>query len=353
MKHHINLIVRRMTNHAGASGYDRLAESINARVITPIKAYQLHHRIAGRLFRPLATRSQSYWYHREALLQELTAAVSWFKGSGQIFHFLYGENCFRYLGCLKSVSSQNKIVATYHTPREKFNFVVQNRSHLRKLDAAIVVSTVQHAFMADLVGAGKVHYIPHGIDTAYFSPAGEAKDPSQRIQCLFVGMHLRDFETMARAAKILNQQSCRFHLTVVTFRRNHHYFDAIDNVTCLHRISDASLLNLYRNSHALLLPMLESTANNTILEAMACGLPIVTTNLFGVRDYVDDTCAILTPLHDPGALADSVSQMQYSPETLNAMAGAARRRSEDFSWPNVAQQTMTLYSKLGVGNKSC
>lgn len=347
MNNRINLIVRRMSNHAGPSGYDRLSEFIDdARIISPIEQWRLHQRIIGRVFRGLTRRSQSLWYHRESLLQELTAAASWLKGGKKLFHFLYGENCHRYLGLMKSISNHNKIIATYHTPREKFDWVVKNHEHLKRLDAAVVVSRSQADFFSEIIGSNKVHYIPHGIDTRYFKPLNKPKDPSKQIRCIFVGTHLRDFETLARAADILNQRSVRFCLKVVTFKKNHAFFKGVDNVECLDRISDEKLLTLYRDSHLLLLPLLESTANNTLLEAMACGLPIITTELLGIRDYISAECALLTPLQDPQSLADAVVMLYNDYDRLNRMAFASRKQAAQFSWPEVADRFKELYDSL-------
>ena len=78
------------------------------------------------------------------------AARKWFSKKNQIFHFLYGENCHRYLGVLNLIGHRNFIVCTYHTPPERFCQVVQDKAHLKRLDAVIVVSTTQHDFFSEI-----------------------------------------------------------------------------------------------------------------------------------------------------------------------------------------------------------
>ena len=46
---------------------------------------------------------------------------------------------------------------------------------------------------------------------------------------------------------------------------------------------------LYQGADLLLLPLIDATANNTLLEGLACGLPVLASDLTGVRDYAPDS----------------------------------------------------------------
>jgi len=332
-----------MPNHAGPSGYDRLAEFIEGEILLPIVRWKRHQRVMARCLGRLVERSGLQWYHRDSLFQELAAARRWLGGGKRIFHFLYGENSYRYLGLMKP-AAHRRIVCTYHTPPDKFNTVVRFREHLKRIDLAVVVSTVQQDFLADMIGPERVVYIPHGVDTDYFTPPRRPRAVSKRIRCLFVGTHLRDFETLADAAAHMNRKGAPFSLTVVTAPTHHRLFEGIDNVRFLSGVSDAALLGLYRESDLLLFPLLAATANNTLLEAMACGLPIVTTDDAGIRDYITEACAVLTPRKSPEALVEAVMDLQTARGRLDRMAEAGRRRALEFSWPRIAEKVVEHYA---------
>ena len=168
------MIATRMAAHATAAGYDRLQDSWPADVIRPPQHWSVPQRAVVRSLQSLVDRSGSRWYHRQNLWSELAAAAQWLAGSGRIFHFLYGENSYRYLGHLKRVNHGNSIVCTYHTPEKRFAEVVVDRKHLTRIDAAIAVSTVQLDFLTKHIGPDRVHFVPHGIDVEYFKPDGEA-----------------------------------------------------------------------------------------------------------------------------------------------------------------------------------
>jgi glycosyltransferase involved in cell wall biosynthesis len=65
------------------------------------------------------------------------------------------------------------------------------------------------------------------------------------------------------------------------------------------------------------------------MEAMASGLPIITTNVGALAEEVDDgTIGLLVPPNDPGAIVKAVCSLASNPARLVAMGAAARTRAE-------------------------
>ena len=110
----VNLITLHMQHHAKSSGYDHLCDYIDANVISSVNKWSFNKRVITRLLRFATRRSGQTWYQRGNLYCELQAARQWSRSSGQIFHFLYGENSYRYLGNLKAFGRRNSIICTYH-----------------------------------------------------------------------------------------------------------------------------------------------------------------------------------------------------------------------------------------------
>lgn len=339
------LIASRVAGHAAASGYDRLQDYLRAEVIRSPVRWSLAQRSLVRALLPLVKRSGSQWYHRQSLLNELQAAGRWVRRRGQVFHFLYGENGHRYLGHLQGMKRGNAIVCTYHTPERRFAEVVGDRRHLARLDAAIAVSTVQLEFLGKLVGRHRVHYVPHGIDVDYFKPLGNTRGAADVLKCLFVGSHLRDVDTLAAAARSL--ESCaRLRFVVVTSQENAAKFTGLRNVEVKGRVDDTGLLDLYQQSDLLVFPLIDCTANNSLLEAMAAGLPIVSTDLVGVRDYVTPECAILVGQGKADRLSEALLELENRRELLQKMGLASRERALEFRWEDVAERTQRVYDTI-------
>lgn len=343
----VTLITLRMSGHAGASGYDRLQEFIEGDRIRLHGRWTLGRRLVARTLRPMVRRSGSLWYQRANLISELEAARRWLARKGQVFHYLYGENSYRYLGEMKAVRPGNAIVCTYHTPPERFRQVVTNRGHIARLDAVIVMSTVQREICAESLGAERVFFIPHGIDVDYYTPASPARARGEVFRCLFVGSHLRDIETLAAAARALRPRG-DIRFTVVTRPANLPKFEGLDNIDIRSNLDDHQLLSLYRESDLFVMPLLDSTANNSLLEAMACGMPMVTTDLQGVRDYANETCAVLTGKGDARALSEAIEWLARDDGARERMGRASRDRALAFRWETIAGHTRDVYRLAGL-----
>ncbi|MBN2106689.1 MAG: glycosyltransferase family 4 protein [Deltaproteobacteria bacterium] len=337
----IHYIYERMAHHATHSGYDRIVGYIDGDCVGHNALYRIlgmcPERVLARLRRTAGT-----WYNSYALRQELQNIPAFIFSGNQTFHFLYGDDAYHYSGYFNPRRS-NKLVATFHNPPDKFLNITPATRHLKTLDAAVIVAPNQQELFCNLVRPGRVHLIPHGVDTRFFSPAPGA---AKKKQCLFVGTHLRDFAMLRRIIAELNSKAPDIAFVVVTFREHFHFFDGLKNVTALSAISESQLLKLYTESELLLLPLVDATANNAILEAMACGLPVVTTDVGGISLYTGRQGAILVERGDVSAMRDEALRILHDEETRRDMARAARAQAETFDWPAIAGQLRRLYEQL-------
>jgi L-malate glycosyltransferase len=95
----------------------------------------------------------------------------------------------------------------------------------------------------------------------------------------------------------------------------------------------------------MVLPLTESAAVTTALEAMASGVPVMTTE-GGVRDYIEDKGGALFRPGDADAMAESVLSVLRDEESLQRMKIRAREQALQFSWPTIAVRTAEVYSAV-------
>lgn len=86
----------------------------------------------------------------------------------------------------------------------------------------------------------------------------------------------------------------------------------------------------------------------TPLEAMACGTPVIGSNVGGIKYSVDDgRTGYLVPPEDPDALAGKISELLQNPELLKKMRHNAIRRVQfHFTWAKVADRVRALYERI-------
>jgi glycosyltransferase involved in cell wall biosynthesis len=92
--------------------------------------------------------------------------------------------------------------------------------------------------------------------------------------------------------------------------------------------------------------MHDCTANNAVLEAMACGLPVIATRVGGIDLYVNDSSAILVAPDDVRDMTDAALSLLNNKERLQAMAAYARKMAEQFAWEVIAGTMKALYQHL-------
>ena len=213
---------------------------------------------------------------------------------------------------------------------------------ISKLDQVILVSPEQAAFFEPILGSDRIRVILHGIDTQYFTP-GDRSNGKKRFRCITVGHYLRDFRAVREVAvRLADHRDIEFH--VVTSRETG--LEGLANVTIHKNVDDDMLLKLYQESDVLFLPLLSSTANNALLEGIACGLPVVSSFLPSIRAYLPGREAILIKDNDPEELAESILYLLRNPAEVARMAGDARRRAEELSWQNITPQYEAAYASV-------
>jgi glycosyltransferase involved in cell wall biosynthesis len=104
------------------------------------------------------------------------------------------------------------------------------------------------------------------------------------------------------------------------------------------------VLGLLQAADVFVLPSLNEGMSNAILEAMACGLPIVATETGGTAELVKGgESGLVVPKADSGALAEAIRRFIDYPEETALMGVASRQQAEKMSWIETANRYLTTY----------
>jgi glycosyltransferase involved in cell wall biosynthesis len=97
-----------------------------------------------------------------------------------------------------------------------------------------------------------------------------------------------------------------------------------------------------------LLPSVFEGTPLTLMEAMHSGMPIVTTNVCGMRDVIEDgRNGLLTPVRTPGAIAAAILRLDSDPSLRESIGRAARAGAMAlYTWPQSAKPVWDVYRSL-------
>lgn len=262
-----------------------------------------------------------------------------------IVHYLDGEHGIMFLpGILRNMNRTRQMpisIGTFHQPGHILEGLI-NPKIVTQLDYITVVSPEQADYFSQFTPREKIRVILHGIDTDHFRPPAHTA-PVETLRCLAGGVWLRDYKAVFETARLLRQEpAIEFHLIASQIETP----ADLDNVFIHKNIPDERYRQLFEESNVLFMPLEAATANNVILEGIACGLPVVSSELPSVKAYLPGDEALLVKDNDPWIFADVLRNLLRNPENRIRMSHQARHRAEELSWPNIAKQYDAFYTEI-------
>lgn len=299
----------------------------------------------SRWLRRVGERDMS-WYRLSDLHAEMRSAAAALLQFTDVVHYLDGEHTAQYLPRWNRrwPAARVRTVATFHQPPALLGQLVSRRT-VSSIDLVTLVSPTQEPFFREYLPARRVRTILHGVDADFFRPRAPESGQSagRRFRCVTAGHWMRDWQAVRAVIELLGRgQDIEFHL--ITSRDTG--ISERHNVTVHRHVDDESLRRLYQEADLLFLPLVDSTANNSLLEGLACGLPVVSTRLPSVMAYVGEDAAELIENNDPDALTLAILGLRDDRIRRARMGAAARARAEALAWPSVAPQIERAYADV-------
>lgn len=240
----------------------------------------------------------------------------------------------------------------------ELNFVHKVVAPLRHLvfnrALAIVANSNGLRKRSEAIDRYPVQIIPNGVDTDVFYPAQSDIVPkTNRLRILFVGRFHDQKNLPLLFSQAAQLPPSAFELQLVGDGPERPRLErlavqlAIDKAITWHGWVDRrGLPDLYRSADCLVNPSIYEGMPNVVLEAMACGLPVLASRVPGNDELViEGETGFLFDLENPDALA-KILQRLITDRDLGLRLGlkARARAVENFSWRSVAEDYLALFS---------
>jgi phosphatidylinositol alpha-mannosyltransferase len=244
-------------------------------------------------------------------------------------------------------------VGTFHVYNEnpvtnRLASLIGARRMLNRLHVRIAVSEAS-AWTAQRYLGGHYRIIPNGVWVDSERAQHAASRPmGETLKILFVGQAVerKGLPVLIRAFEALREHiPCE--LTVIGPSNEELKPLLLDStgVRMLGKVTDEEKWDELEQADVVCAPSLHGESFGLVLtEAFANGTPVVASDIVGYRDVVENGVdGILVPPGDAQALAETLRELYHQPEVRTAMALAAARNVERFSWPHIAQEVLGAY----------
>jgi glycosyltransferase involved in cell wall biosynthesis len=204
---------------------------------------------------------------------------------------------------------------------------------LREADHVLVPSAFARDTISEAgIDRARITMLPYGVDVTRFRP-GWTPDSEGRFRVLYVGniSQKKGIKYLLEAIKQLDSDKISLILVghiigsgtgLAPYR---HLFTHVPHVPYF------KIHEMFHNADLFVYPSLHEGSAFANLEAMASGLPVVTTHNAGsvLRDGVD---GFIVPIRRADAIAAHIDEMRRNPDKREAMGRSARARAEEFTW---------------------
>jgi glycosyltransferase involved in cell wall biosynthesis len=239
------------------------------------------------------------------------------------------------------------------------------RRSLMRGDRIIAVSQNTRSDLMDYfqVGGEKIEVVYNGVAERFTKPL-ERNEIARRLEplgvarpyLLFVGNPKphKNLANLIRAfARSLEQRPFEGRLVCVGDRGNRdlrlrRLADELglgERLQLVGHVDDDALTALYQGASLFLYPTLYEGFGLPVVEAMASGVPVVTSSTSALREVARDCAELVEPL-DVEAIARAISRCMGDQDHRERLTRAGRKRAQEFRWRLTAERTLAVYRQV-------
>ena len=246
-----------------------------------------------------------------------------------------------------------------------YQLIVQSRAEFEVLNKAqhIIVDTEYVSKQIEQLHARKkisnlpwMYVIPQGIQSQYLSLlSNQKKEPiilsvgsiSQRKGHLVLIKSFEKVHSKIPTAKLIIAGSLAEETYLAKMREEIKKYRLQDSVDILTNIPQEELSQHYQTASIYALHSQEESQGIALVEAMAAGLPVVSTTVGGIPYVVkDEESGLLSAYSDVDSFAHNIIRLLENKDLRGVMAQSAYNMAQNYSWTNIAQAIERVYNRV-------
>ena len=246
--------------------------------------------------------------------------------------------------------------------RRWYAFLSMQKSVAAQLNHVVTVSKQSTADISKdfSIDTKNIHLIYNGIDTEVFKPLRSVKrDPWQIMAIASADQPLKGLRYLLLALSQLVQNYPQLSLLLVSKPQEQGETEQLIKrlnlskyIQFVHGVSTEVLVNHYAESSIAIVPSVYEGFGLPAGEAMACEVPLISTNGGALPEVVGDA-GVIVAIKDSAALAEAIENLLLNAEARKRLGKLGRKRIEkNFSWTLAAKEMTSLYYKIIDNNLS-
>ena len=236
-----------------------------------------------------------------------------------------------------------------------YSFIGMQKRVTKSLSKIITVSECAKKDIADdfNIPLDQLKVVPNGINTKLFHPLpGIKREKNRFIVTNSADMPLKGLKFLLMAVADISRTRDVNLVVVGAPKKDSGIVQLIqdlgiqDRITFTGRISDEAFIRQYARAYAAVVPSVYEGFGLPVGEAMACGVPVISTTGGALPEVAGDA-GMLVPPSDAKALAQAMVSLMDNPDQTKALGKAGYDRvQKHFTWEKAAEKTATVYREV-------